>query len=89
MKIAIPKERHPGETRVAASPEVVKKLVGLGFEVVVEKSAGEGASFSDDAFKEAGASIAKDAAATLEPWTNSNDPGTFSSSMSLGRAPSA
>ncbi|MBL6958407.1 MAG: Re/Si-specific NAD(P)(+) transhydrogenase subunit alpha [Rhodospirillales bacterium] len=65
MKIAIPKERQPGETRIAASPEVVKKLVGLGFDVIVEKGAGEEASFTDEAFKEAGASIAKDAKAAL------------------------
>ncbi|MCW8837017.1 MAG: hypothetical protein OQJ99_11730, partial [Rhodospirillales bacterium] len=37
MKIAIPKERRPGEGRVAASPESVKKLIALGFEVTVEK----------------------------------------------------
>ncbi len=64
MKIAIPKEGQ-GETRVAASPEVVKKLVGLGFSVTVEKGAGAQAAFTDDAFKEAGADIAKDAASAL------------------------
>jgi NAD(P) transhydrogenase subunit alpha len=57
MKIAIPKERRPNETRVAASPEVVKKLTGLGFEVTVEKGAGAAASFTDAAFKEAGAAV--------------------------------
>ena len=36
MKIATPKERRPGETRVAASPEVVKKLTAFGFDVIVE-----------------------------------------------------
>ncbi len=66
MKIAIPKERHPNETRVAASPEVVKKLIGLGFRVIVEKGAGDGASFTDAAFREAGADIAKDARAALK-----------------------
>ena len=66
MKIAVPKERQPGETRVAASPDVVKKLVGLGFDVIVEKGAGDGASFSDDAFKDAGATIARDEAAALK-----------------------
>ena len=65
MKIAIPKEGQ-GETRVAASPEVVKKLVGLGFSVTVEKGAGSTAAFTDDAFKEAGATIAKDAATALK-----------------------
>ncbi len=66
MKIAIPKERRPGETRVAGSPEVVKKLTGFGFDVIVEKGAGENAAFTDDAFKQAGATIAKDAASALK-----------------------
>lgn len=66
MKIAVPKERRPGEKRVAVSPEVVKKLAGLGFDVTVEAGAGEGASFTDDAFKEAGATIANDAPGALK-----------------------
>ncbi len=66
MKIAIPRERSAGETRVAATPEAVKKWVALGFEVVVEKGAGLAASFSDAAYKDAGATIAKDAAAALK-----------------------
>ncbi|MCG8494258.1 MAG: Re/Si-specific NAD(P)(+) transhydrogenase subunit alpha [Sneathiellales bacterium] len=66
MKIAIPKERREHEKRVAASPETVKKFVGLGAEVIVETGAGETSSFSDDEFKEAGASIAGDAAAALK-----------------------
>lgn len=60
MKIAIPKERRAHETRVAASPETVKKMIGLGAEVVVEKGAGIGANFTDDAYKTAGATIAAD-----------------------------
>ena len=66
MKIAIPKETRDGERRVAASPEVVGKLVGLKFEVAVESGAGTQASFTDDAYKQAGASIAKDAADALK-----------------------
>ena len=66
MKIAIPKERRPGETRVAASPDLVKKLVGFGFDVIVEKGAGSYAAFTDSAFKDAGATIAKDAATALK-----------------------
>ena len=65
MKIAIPKESQ-GETRVAASPEVVKKLIALGFSVTVETGAGADAAFTDDAFKEAGAEIAKDATSALK-----------------------
>lgn len=66
MKIAIPKERRSGETRVAGSPEVVGKLVALGFDVAVEKGAGIQANFTDTAFKDAGATIAKDAGAALK-----------------------
>jgi NAD(P) transhydrogenase subunit alpha len=66
MKLAIPKERRPGENRVAASPDTVKKLSALGFEVAVETGAGLDAAVSDDAFKEAGAEIAKDEAAALK-----------------------
>ena len=47
MKIAVLKERWPNETRVAASPETVKKLIGLGAEVAVEKDAGKAASLPD------------------------------------------
>lgn len=45
------------ETRVAATPVTVKQLLGLGYEVVVEKGAGESASFRDEAYEEAGALI--------------------------------
>ena len=65
MKIAIPKERRPHEARVAASPETVKALVGLGASVAVEKAAGLGAAITDEAFKAAGATIAKDAKTAL------------------------
>jgi NAD(P) transhydrogenase subunit alpha len=62
MKIAVLKETRPGETRVAASPDTVKKLVALGASVAVETGAGDGAQFSDQAFRDAGAEIAKSAA---------------------------
>ena len=65
MKIAIPKERRAGEARVAASPDTVKKYVQMGFEVVVETGAGEGASIADAVYQEAGATIATDTAAVL------------------------
>jgi len=65
MKIAIPKERRPGEKRVAATPETVKKLVALGAEVVVEAGAGLLAAIQDDEYKAAGASLAADPASTL------------------------
>ena len=58
MKISVLKERRPGETRVAATPETVKKLVGLGHSVTVEQGAGTVAGFLDAAFTEAGATLA-------------------------------
>ncbi len=66
MKIATLKERRDGETRVAISPDVAGKLKALGLDVIVEKGAGLGASFTDAAYAEAGATIAKDAAAALK-----------------------
>lgn len=65
MKLAVPKERRSDESRVAISPEVVKKLVGLGAQVVVESGAGLGADVTDDMLTEVGATIAADAAAAL------------------------
>ncbi|KAA0582254.1 Re/Si-specific NAD(P)(+) transhydrogenase subunit alpha [Azospirillum sp. B21] len=65
MKVAIPKERRAGELRVAASPETVKKLKGLGLDVVVESGAGLGSSLPDAAYEAAGAAIAADAASAL------------------------
>ncbi|WP_300541027.1 Re/Si-specific NAD(P)(+) transhydrogenase subunit alpha [Maricaulis sp.] len=65
MRIAILKERHAGETRVAATPETVRKFVGGGHEVRVEKGAGLTAAIPDDAFADAGAAMGT-AAATLK-----------------------
>jgi len=65
MKIAVPKERRAGEARVAASPDTVKKYVGMGFDVVVESGAGDGAAVPDAAFVAAGAQIAPDARSAL------------------------
>ena len=65
MKIAIVKERRENERRVAATPDSVKKLVDLGFDVVVEAGAGAASSLSDQDYTDAGASIGADAAATM------------------------
>jgi len=65
MKVAIPKERRSYERRVAASPETVKKYKQLGLDVVVETGAGENASIPDQAFADAGATIAPDEGAAL------------------------
>ncbi len=65
MKIAIPRERRPGERRVAASPETIKKFKALGLDVVVESGAGLGSSITDAAYEAAGAAIAADEASAL------------------------
>ena len=62
MIIAIPKERRADETRVAATPETVKKLKGLGLDVVVEKGAGASANFADADYEAAGARVLADGA---------------------------
>jgi NAD(P) transhydrogenase subunit alpha len=67
--IGIPKETFVGEKRVATAPEIVEKLIKLGFSVTVEKGAGEGASFFDEAFTNAGAKVVASAA---EIWSASD-----------------
>jgi len=60
MRIAVPREVHAGERRVATTPEVVRQILKLGFEVSVEAGAGAHASFSDEAYAEAGARVVSD-----------------------------
>lgn len=62
QRIGVPKETFPLEKRVATVPDVVEKLIKLGFQVAVESGAGEAAHFSDDAYRAAGAEILPDAA---------------------------
>jgi NAD(P) transhydrogenase subunit alpha len=57
-QIAVTRERRADETRVAATPDSVKKLIGLGFRVVIEAGAGTAASFGDADYVAAGASLA-------------------------------
>ena len=57
MNLGIPKESHPGERRVAASPAAAKRFVELGFDVTVEAGAGDGASYPDSAYESIGAKI--------------------------------
>jgi len=57
MRIAVLKERAAGENRVAAIPETVKKFSALGAVVAIESGAGDAASVSDDAYREAGAEV--------------------------------
>ena len=66
MRIAILKETRDGETRVAASPETIKKLTAAGHQIVIETGAGDNASSPDRLFVQAGAEIAADAKTTLK-----------------------
>jgi NAD(P) transhydrogenase subunit alpha len=61
MKVAIAAESDPGESRVAATPETVKKMIGLGAEVAVEPGAGVKSGILDADFTAAGAAVAADA----------------------------
>ncbi|OGB12696.1 MAG: NAD(P) transhydrogenase subunit alpha [Burkholderiales bacterium RIFCSPLOWO2_02_FULL_67_64] len=69
QRIGIPRETFPGEKRVATVPDVVTKLAKLGFGVVVETGAGELADLGDEAYREAGASIAGSA---TELWNSAD-----------------
>ena len=69
LMIGVPREVFPGEKRVATVPDVVEKLIKLGFLVAIESGAGDAANFSDDAYRAAGAQII-DSAARL--WASSD-----------------
>jgi len=69
MKIGVPKETYTGEKRVATTPEVVKWLQKLGYNVAVESGAGAQANFSDEAYSEAGAEVISD---TKALWDSSD-----------------
>src|SRR5690348_13798510 len=59
--IGVPRETAPGEKRVATVPEVVERLVKLGFRVAVQSGAGDAAKFSDESYRAAGAEIIPEA----------------------------
>jgi NAD(P) transhydrogenase subunit alpha len=69
LTIGVPRETAAGEKRVATVPEVVEKLIKLGFAVAVESGAGDAANISDDAYRAAGAEIVADAARL---WSSSD-----------------
>ena len=66
VKVFVPRERRPGETRVAATPETVRRMVKLGLEVAVERGAGEASLFHDGEFEAAGARLLDDPGAGWE-----------------------
>jgi NAD(P) transhydrogenase subunit alpha len=61
LTIGVPREVFPGEKRVATVPEVVEKLIKLGFAVAVQSGAGDPANFADDTYRAAGAEVLPDA----------------------------
>jgi len=65
MRVAVLRERRGGETRVAATPETAKKLIGMGCTVAVETGAGLASGIPDSLYAEAGATIAADPATAL------------------------
>ena len=69
MRIGIPKEVHPDECRVAATPETAEQLHKLGYTLAIEAGAGEKAHFSDDSYREAGVEIVDD---TRRLWAESD-----------------
>jgi H+-translocating NAD(P) transhydrogenase subunit alpha len=66
MRLGVPKESFKGERRVAATPDSAKKLCGMGLEVVIERSAGAGSGYTDEAYEAAGAKIVDGAAVWAE-----------------------
>lgn len=60
MRIAVPRETHPGENRVPVTPDTAKKLVRLGAELVVEAGLGAGVGYSDQEYVDAGAVVSAD-----------------------------
>ena len=61
MRIGVPRETRPGETRVAATPKTVEQIIALGYAVFVETGAGAASSFDDAAYARAGADVIDDA----------------------------
>jgi len=69
LRIGVPRETAAGEKRVATGPDVVEKLVKLGFSVAVESGAGDAANFADDTYRAAGAQVV---GAAAELWGSSD-----------------
>lgn len=66
MKISVPKELDSLEARVSATPETVKKMIAMGYSVTVENNAGEESSFTNESYRNAGATIAENTKSLYE-----------------------
>lgn len=64
MRLGVPKESRPGETRVAATPKTVEQLIKLGYDVIVEPGAGADSAYPDQGYVDAGATLGE----TAEVW---------------------
>ena len=69
MTIGVPKEVHPGERRVAMTPDSARQLAKLGYRLLIEADAGAAAKFTDQAYQEAGVEVLSD---TRELWSRSD-----------------
>src|SRR5438093_4933716 len=74
MRVGVPRERAEGERRVAVVPDVVSRLSQNGFELLVERGAGEGASFRDADYEEAGGRIVESVWAEAEAVAKVQNP---------------
>jgi NAD(P) transhydrogenase subunit alpha len=74
VRIGVPRESRPGETRVAATPKTVEQIRALGYAVFVESGAGERASFDDAAYVHAGADVIGDAVWNADVLLKVNPP---------------
>ncbi|MHA7880033.1 MAG: Re/Si-specific NAD(P)(+) transhydrogenase subunit alpha [Saccharospirillum sp.] len=64
--LAIPRDRQTGETRIAVTPDTTRKLTALGFQVLIERGAGDIAQFADDLYQDAGAELTDDVASLYQ-----------------------
>ena len=87
MRLAVLKERRASETRVAATPDTVKRLIGLGLAVTVEAGAGAQAAVPDSEYVAAGATIASDAVKLIRNQSEAaiSLPGITNTSWSASR----
>ena len=70
LTIGVPREVFPDEKRVATIPDVVEKLIKLGFAVAIESGAGDAANFSDDTYRAAGATVVGYSSADVGPHSH-------------------
>ena len=68
IRVLVPRECRPGETRVAATPETVRRLAARGCALQVERGAGRASGFEDDAYGEAGAELIEPVPGATDPW---------------------